>query len=89
MVNNERHDRAFAEALTNHPYGWALWKKMTINEDPNFTPGCMGWMNSTGDWCFMEKAADASANAKNMGFWGPMYSRKVNQLQVGGSGGTK
>jgi hypothetical protein len=89
MVNNERHDRAFAEALTNHPYGWALWKKMTINEDPNFTPGCMGWMNSTGDWCFMEKAADASANAKNMGVWGPMYSRKVNQLQVGGSGGTK
>ena len=89
MVNNERLDRAFANALINHPYGWALWKKMTRDEDPDFAPGCVGWMNSTGDWCFMEKIADALATPKNMGSWGPKYSRKVDMLRIGGTGGSK
>ena len=80
MVNNERRDRAFAEGLMDSTYGWPLWKKMTRNEDPNFAPGCVGWMNSTGDWCFIDKAVDRPAKDKNKGAWGPICTQKIYNI---------
>ncbi|KAK4142188.1 uncharacterized protein C8A04DRAFT_30144 [Dichotomopilus funicola] len=47
MPNNARLDRVYARLLQDHPYGWALYKKVTAQE---LYPGCCGYFDSDGDW---------------------------------------
>ncbi|PYI02627.1 hypothetical protein BO78DRAFT_351287, partial [Aspergillus sclerotiicarbonarius CBS 121057] len=42
-----RLDRMYAHLLQDHPYGWALYKKVTADK---IFPGACGYFDSDGDW---------------------------------------
>ncbi|KAL7953079.1 hypothetical protein V8C34DRAFT_309518 [Trichoderma compactum] len=47
MTDKSRLDRVYAKLLSNHPYGWALYKKVTTQD---MHPVSCGYFDSDGDW---------------------------------------
>ncbi|ROV96365.1 hypothetical protein VPNG_09067 [Cytospora leucostoma] len=47
MAGQSRLDRTYAHLMSAHPYGWALYKKVT-NRD--IFPGSYGYFDADGDW---------------------------------------
>lgn len=103
MSDESRLDRVYARLMLNHPYGWALYKKMTVRE---LRPGHCGYFDPDGDWHTLvdltrpvETLAREGWRAPNAQIrndcmpesmvWGPKSSSSVRARRVGGTIGTK
>ncbi|KAI1492281.1 hypothetical protein F5X96DRAFT_627545 [Biscogniauxia mediterranea] len=88
MTNKSRVDRVFARLLMNHPYGWALYKKVSAKD---LRPGIVGYFDSEGDWKALKiqnHILDADSREPEPLTWGPKSSESVVSRQIGGSIGT-
>ncbi|KAL7953690.1 hypothetical protein V8C34DRAFT_296338 [Trichoderma compactum] len=98
---SSRLDRVYAQLLRDHPYGWALYKKVTTQK---LHPGSCGYFDSDGDWqtlidlTNLHNVADrgwtipsdeiqGSGDPESM-IWGPKNSDSVRSCHVGGKVGT-
>ncbi|KAI5920111.1 hypothetical protein F4810DRAFT_449030 [Camillea tinctor] len=85
MANKSRIDRVFARLLMNHPYGWALYKKVSAKD---LHPGTCGYFDSDGDWKILKiqnHLLDAESREPEPLTWGPKSSESVVCRQIGGS----
>ncbi|KAM5343683.1 hypothetical protein ACJ41O_012220 [Fusarium nematophilum] len=98
MPNQSRLDRAFARLLMNHPYGWALYKKVTSKD---LRPGTCGYFDVDGDWRTLVDLSSDDEDLLKAGWnapsdpikrggrapetltWGPKNSTSVVSRQVG------
>lgn len=98
MPDESRIDRVYAQLMRHHPYGWALYKKITRRD---MFPGSCGYFDSEGDWCGIAdlnnrqdlaeqgwKMPDnriGSTQPPQSVKWGPKISGSVKSNQVGGT----
>ncbi|KAK1979859.1 hypothetical protein LZ30DRAFT_595962 [Colletotrichum cereale] len=100
MPPDSRLDRLYARLLADHPYGWALFKKVTTNE---IRPGTCGYFDSESDWrTLVDLTSDPEELARDRWkppsidlrdknaapehlLWGPKHSNSVNSRRIGGS----
>lgn len=98
MPDDSRIDRVYAQVMRHHPYGWALYKKVTRRD---MFPGSCGYFDPEGDWRGIADLNDPPELAKqgwkmphdDMRFpqppdsvvWGPKSSGSVNFNHVGGT----
>ncbi|RYP58987.1 hypothetical protein DL771_011041 [Monosporascus sp. 5C6A] len=102
MPDESRLDRVYARLMLNHPYGWALYKKITTKD---VRPGYCGYFDPDSDWHTLvdltspaEELAGQGWQAPDVGInnnkvpesmiWGPKSSSSVRTRQVGGTVGT-
>ncbi|KAL7933332.1 hypothetical protein V8C35DRAFT_305555 [Trichoderma chlorosporum] len=100
MPDNFRLDRAYAQLLRHHPYGWALYKKVTARD---IHPGSCGYFDSDGDWRTLADLTSPKGLARQgwtttdgniiddnhpeSMIWGPKSSSSVQSTHIGGSVG--
>ncbi|KAI5458932.1 hypothetical protein BGZ63DRAFT_426245 [Mariannaea sp. PMI_226] len=102
MSKKSRLDRVFARLLMNHPYGWALYKKVTVK---NLRPGAFGYFDADGDWHTLANLSGNQQDLVKLGLnipdepvksssqtpetliWGPKSSTSVISREVGGEVG--
>ncbi|KAK5997434.1 hypothetical protein PT974_02790 [Cladobotryum mycophilum] len=99
-TDKSRLDRVYAELLQHHPYGWALYKKVTRRE---IFPGSCGYFDPDGDWHMLLDLTDPD-NLDDHGWtipgdgihvtespesmtWGPKTSLSVQSHGAGGAAG--
>lgn len=98
MADKSRLDRVYAKLLSNHPYGWALYKKVTTQD---MQPGSCGYFDSDGDWHTIVDLLspddltihgwalpDGKINelrTSGSTRWGPKSSKFVRTLCIGGT----
>lgn len=101
MSSESRLDKIYARLMQNHPYGWALYKKVTAK---HLRPGCCGYFDSDGDWRTLVDLTSPAEELEVQGWeppdplktnrdpesmvWGPKSSSSVRAHQVGGTVGT-
>ncbi|KAK4078310.1 uncharacterized protein Triagg1_3326 [Trichoderma aggressivum f. europaeum] len=98
MADKSRLDRVYAKLLSNHPYGWALYKKVTTQD---MHPGSCGYFDSDGDWhtiVDLRSPDDLTTHgwalpddrineirAPGSTRWGPKSSKSVQTICIGGT----
>ncbi|KAL7792028.1 hypothetical protein V8C37DRAFT_381385 [Trichoderma ceciliae] len=101
MSGKSRLDRVYAQLLSDHPYGWALYKKVTTRE---IHPGCCGYFDPDGDWHTIADLSDpddvagkgwslpydsiSDSKAPASTIWGPKSSSSVQTRHIGGTAKT-
>lgn len=101
MPGESRLDRVYARLMSNHPYGWALYKKVTAKD---LRPGHCGFFDSDGDWYTLVDLTSPVQELALQGWepphaqiqnrdpesmvWGPKSSSSVRAHQLGGTIGT-
>ncbi|RSL54595.1 hypothetical protein CEP54_009804 [Fusarium duplospermum] len=101
MANSSRLDRVYAQLLCNHPYGWALFKKVTTKD---IFPGVCGFFDTDGDWHPLvnlndpSSLADSNMTVPGTGIgkrrepesmvWGPKQSGSTSSNSIGSTVGT-
>lgn len=98
MTDKSRLDRVYAQLLRHHPYGWALYKKVTKRD---VFPGCCGYFDTDGDWHGLVDL-NAGPNLTSQGWmipdagiinekspesmtWGPKNSNSIQSNHFGGT----
>ncbi|KAF5227976.1 hypothetical protein FAUST_11408 [Fusarium austroamericanum] len=100
MGESSRLDRVYARLLCDHPYGWALYKKVTSQ---TLRPGTFGYFDTEGDWNSLiditndDSLAQEGLKPPNHPItrsetpdtftWGPKSSVSVSRRQIGGTAG--
>ncbi|KAK5999137.1 hypothetical protein PT974_01526 [Cladobotryum mycophilum] len=101
MTDKSRLDRVYAQLMRHHPYGWALYKKVTKRE---IFPGSCGYFDPEGDWQTIVDLTGPSHNLVGQGWkvpcdkihstrspesttWGPKNSGSIESRSVGGTVG--
>lgn len=101
MVGESRLDKVYAQLLRDHPYGWALYKKVTTQ---NLRPGICGYFDTDGDWNILVdltspddlvrqgwRAPDdpiTRSESPELLVWGPKNSTSVRNHRIGATAGT-
>lgn len=98
MHGKSRLDRVYAQLMSDHPYGWGLYKKVTTRD---IHPGSCGYFDSEGDWKsiidlsseqdFVSQGwtipSDRLFDGKEpeSATWGPKTSNSVQRFSIGGT----
>ncbi|KAL6802263.1 hypothetical protein J3E68DRAFT_395675 [Trichoderma sp. SZMC 28012] len=103
MSGKSRLDKVYAQLMSDHPYGWGLYKKVTT---PEIHPGSCGYFDSEGDWRSITDLSNPQ-DLNSQGWtipddihdnkgprsttWGPKSSSSIQNYSLGGNsqaGGT-
>ncbi|KAL7924175.1 hypothetical protein ACQKWADRAFT_325363 [Trichoderma austrokoningii] len=98
MPAKSRLDRVYAQLMSDHPYGWGLYKKVTTRD---MHPGSCGYFDSEGDWKFIIDLSSEhdlisqgwkipddgiyDTNGPGSATWGPKVSNSVQKSSIGGT----
>ncbi|KAL7910080.1 hypothetical protein GGI35DRAFT_447809 [Trichoderma velutinum] len=101
MPDQSRLDRVYAGLLRQHPYGWALYKKLTRRD---IFPGSCGYFDSDGDWhTLVDLIRQSELTSQGWSppsqkisnnqppqsmIWGPKVSGGISSSSVGGTVGS-
>ncbi|KAM0470853.1 hypothetical protein ACHAPX_009727 [Trichoderma viride] len=100
MSGKSRLDRVYAQLMSDHPYGWGLYKKVTTRD---LHPGSCGYFDPEGDWNTITDLSDPQ-NLTTQGWtipddqlhdsegpksatWGPKTSSAIRSCRIGGTAG--
>ncbi|KAL6832825.1 hypothetical protein V8C40DRAFT_236106 [Trichoderma camerunense] len=98
MSGKSRLDRVYAQLMSDHPYGWGLYKKVTTRD---IHPGSCGYFDSEGDWntiTDLSSPQDLTSqgwtipddgiydnNSPGLTTWGPKSSNSIQARCIGGT----
>lgn len=100
MSGKSRLDRVYAQLMSDHPYGWGLYKKVTTRD---LHPGSCGYFDSEGDWNTIIDLSDPQnlttqgwttpddqlqdSEGPKSAIWGPKTSSSIRSCRIGGTAG--
>lgn len=98
MPGKSRLDRVYAQLMSEHPYGWALYKQVTTRD---IHPGSCGYFDSEGDWNTITDLSSPQdligqgwtipdegiydSNGPGSTTWGPKCSNSIQARCIGGT----
>ncbi|KAF3072002.1 hypothetical protein CFAM422_005759 [Trichoderma lentiforme] len=98
MPGKSRLDRVYAQLMSDHPYGWALYKQVTTRD---IHPGSCGYFDSEGDWNTITDLSSPQDlisqgwaipdegiydnNGPGSTTWGPKSSNSIRTRCIGGT----